>query len=56
MKCRTYIKTSAVPVVAPLAGAWIEIIELGEPEKVATVAPLAGAWIEISIVLTPKLK
>ena len=34
-------------VVAPLAGAWIEMISLLQPESVIYVAPLAGAWIEI---------
>ena len=37
--------------VAPLAGAWIEIVcPLTEPVKVY-VAPLAGAWIEIPFAL-----
>ena len=35
--------------VAPLVGAWIEII-LGIPNKQGnTVAPLVGAWIEIFV-------
>ena len=35
--------------VAPLVGAWIEIMQLlrGQPE--CAVAPLVGAWIEIQI-------
>ena len=34
--------------VAPLAGAWIEIFQVGEYVAVCRrVAPLAGAWIEI---------
>ena len=33
--------------VAPLAGAWIEIILRLRESKAALVAPLAGAWIEI---------
>ena len=33
--------------VAPLAGAWIEIKNLGNETIVDVVAPLAGAWIEI---------
>ena len=36
------------PLVAPLAGAWIEIIEPDELELANDVAPLAGAWIEIN--------
>ncbi|SPF40879.1 conserved hypothetical protein [Candidatus Desulfosporosinus infrequens] len=34
--------------VAPYAGAWIEIKNLGGINYVFTVAPYAGAWIEIS--------
>ena len=33
--------------VAPLAGAWIEIVEAAKELKSIDVAPLAGAWIEI---------
>ena len=33
--------------VAPLAGAWIEIISFGGIISARSVAPLAGAWIEI---------
>ena len=33
--------------VAPLAGAWIEILRVGTQIKHTFVAPLAGAWIEI---------
>ena len=33
--------------VAPLAGAWIEIIRIGISPVIRLVAPLAGAWIEI---------
>ena len=34
-------------LVAPLAGAWIEIVIGMDKEKFRNVAPLAGAWIEI---------
>ena len=34
-------------MVAPLAGAWIEITKLERFVKSSRVAPLAGAWIEI---------
>ena len=34
-------------LVAPLAGAWIEIHISREYVAVLIVAPLAGAWIEI---------
>ncbi len=32
--------------VAPLAGAWIETVVVGEEMSGQVVAPLAGAWIE----------
>ena len=35
-------------IVAPLAGAWIEIATYVGIEFIDYVAPLAGAWIEIS--------
>ena len=34
-------------LVAPLAGAWIEMYEAAEAKLKERVAPLAGAWIEI---------
>ena len=34
-------------VVAPLVGAWIEILESLDETGIRTVAPLVGAWIEI---------
>ena len=34
-------------VVAPLAGAWIEISLISSIKVQESVAPLAGAWIEI---------
>ena len=34
--------------VAPLVGAWIEIIKPSNSKSRANVAPLVGAWIEIS--------
>ena len=34
-------------MVAPLAGAWIEILKQTRKSKKEMVAPLAGAWIEI---------
>ena len=33
--------------VAPLVGAWIEILIIGGLKKWRNVAPLVGAWIEI---------
>ena len=35
--------------VAPLVGAWIEILEHVPKLQIWNVAPLVGAWIEISI-------
>ena len=37
--------------VAPLVGAWIEIICKLQPHLISAVAPLVGAWIEILDVL-----
>ena len=34
-------------LVAPLAGAWIEIVVSKSARSPILVAPLAGAWIEI---------
>ncbi len=34
-------------MVAPFAGAWIEMSELKSVTENAIVAPFAGAWIEI---------
>ena len=35
--------------VAPLAGAWIEMAQVGKTELILNVAPLAGAWIEMPV-------
>ena len=35
-------------MVAPLAGAWIEIFGIPNVVALGKVAPLAGAWIEIT--------
>ena len=35
--------------VAPLVGAWIEILTLFSVLKLIFVAPLVGAWIEIAL-------
>ena len=35
-------------VVAPFAGAWIEISDRSHLRTPSAVAPFAGAWIEIS--------
>ena len=36
-------------IVAPLAGAWIEIYPVAVDVFIRLVAPLAGAWIEIDV-------
>ena len=36
-------------VVAPFAGAWIEIMYTGNEVSEMLVAPFAGAWIEIGV-------
>ena len=35
-------------IVAPFAGAWIEIVEFPDVSTTPPVAPFAGAWIEIT--------
>ena len=37
-------------VVAPFAGAWIEIVKLYTQTLPPPVAPFAGAWIEIKAI------
>ena len=47
MKCDEVGKWMPPGVVAPLAGAWIEMI-VSHPNRIyMMVAPLAGAWIEM---------
>ena len=48
---KSYIlsRLSLLIVVAPFAGAWIEIIQPGTNWKARQVAPFAGAWIEIGV-------
>ena len=43
---------SVIGIVAPLVGAWIEIVELMSFLNDVLVAPLVGAWIEILKSLT----
>ena len=47
MKLRNISKKRNKSIVAPLAGAWIEIVTSVTLYIFSTVAPLAGAWIEI---------
>ena len=44
--CSQHVKGQGL--VAPLAGAWIEISPALYTSTAANVAPLAGAWIEIA--------
>ena len=37
-------------IVAPFAGAWIEILIFRHALSLAKVAPFVGAWIEIDII------
>ena len=52
MKFFIWYRYSPHEIVAPLAGAWIEIVVAGWLMPQAGVAPLAGAWIEIVGVIT----
>ena len=47
LKCMSMESVANLAVVAPLAGAWIEILPVWEWQRSLVVAPLAGAWIEI---------
>ena len=47
LKCKQYHQLRILLCVAPLAGAWIEMIEAIKDHSYDNVAPLAGAWIEI---------
>ena len=47
MKLNIIIMVLEEDVVAPLAGAWIEIVVFPSMEVCVKVAPLAGAWIEM---------
>ena len=40
-----------VSSVAPLAGAWIEMIDCQNDTNSLSVAPLAGAWIEMRVII-----
>ena len=48
LKFLKYHDTFSEVIVAPLAGAWIEIYLLCMLSHLDSVAPLAGAWIEIN--------
>ena len=44
---KSYYLNLVTFAVAPLAGAWVEILPLKKKASVKFVAPLAGAWVEI---------
>ena len=48
MKFPAHVQLHHAFVVAPLAGAWIEITMATQARALSTVALLAGGWIEIS--------
>ena len=47
LKCVDMFDDDKIKIVAPLAGAWIEILVKELDKLKIFVAPLAGAWIEI---------
>ena len=47
LKFNYFIDFKHVDLVAPFAGAWIEIGGARAVESIPFVAPFAGAWIEI---------
>ena len=48
LKFEEYSKKGGRIAVAPLAGAWIEMLIEWILQKMLRVAPLAGAWIEMT--------
>ena len=44
---KSYYLNLVTFAVAPLAGAWVEILECDVLASFKSVAPLAGAWVEI---------
>ena len=47
MKSEEWLGEEFISEVAPLVGAWIEIIKYSKDTGEVAVAPLVGAWIEI---------
>ena len=47
LKFCSFIKRDQVFLVAPFAGAWIEMYSMQAHARACAVAPFAGAWIEI---------
>ena len=50
LKCVSHTVNMQDYIVAPLVGAWIEILTSILLRTFVTVAPLVGAWIEIIII------
>ena len=48
---KSYYLNLVTFAVAPLAGAWVEMLSHIYDSTKALVAPLAGAWVEIAICL-----
>ena len=48
LKYRWHIRRAECVLVAPYAGAWIEMAKSFMRQKLLMVAPYAGAWIEIT--------
>ena len=44
---KSYYLNLVTFAVAPLAGAWVEIVDMDAKSVIISVAPLAGAWVEI---------
>ena len=47
MKSRSEFDELKARFVAPLAGVWIEMLDMNEKCEINFVAPLAGVWIEM---------
>ena len=51
LKSSPFGSQNMVDTVAPLVGAWIEIVDAEDiTGTTITVAPLVGAWIEMSLI------
>ena len=49
MKCPGRISIVPTGIIAPFAGAWIEIVTVTGTWQTWPIAPFAGAWIEMTI-------
>ena len=55
LKCHREKIENPDKLVAPYAGAWIEIYKPSSVKHHVSVAPYAGAWIEMCIIRTPSI-